>query len=737
MTRGPSPGRLAVAAAVVGALALALGIPGTVPRAAAAAVPRAVAAVDSGVVGVTITGLAPLVPAPGGTLVVTGTVTNTATTPVSGVAVRLRLSPTPVRSRAEIPQILAGQAGRTGVAVEGTRTDVTAELAPGARAPFRIAVPLDDLALPASRSEVAVLGVESLGDVPDDGQGPVQTGLARTFLPWFPVSGQVAPTPVVWLYPLTSAPARTADGLFLDDHLAAEVGERGRLTRILDAAESAPSSVSWVVDPALLQSLQDMADGYEVVSPSGARTPGTGRDAATAWLARLTGLTAGAEVTAAAYASPDVVALHRSGLDVDIALAGTTERELPSRVLGRPVESGLAWPPLQLADDGTLDVLRASGVRAVVLTAKALPPSPSLTYTPSGSVDLGSGGSPLRAVVSDPTISALVTAPARGGATAPPTPVEQRQRALAEIAMTSLELPSTPRTLVIAPSGAWTAYGAATRDVVTAISRSPWSQPEHLAALLAAPASDVPRGRTDYPESARAAELSQSYLRLVSRQRTALAALRAVAPDAALTRSGRPTTGDLEEALTRAESAAWRSDVAGGRRLVASAAASIGAQTSAVRVLSRAPVTLPGDEGTIPITIANDLDRPARVGVRLIGTPATRFEAADVPAVTVAPGQKQTVEVVARVVGTGSVDVAITLLTPEGAPFGEPVSTEVRSAAYARAAQWVVGGLLGILVVLLGINFVRRRRPGALGEAGSSEAPVSDAGTGSEEVADA
>lgn len=121
-------------------------------------------------------------------------------------------------------------------------------------------------------------------------------------------------------------------------------------------------------------------------------------------------------------------------------------------------------------------------------------------------------------------------------------------------------------------------------------------------------------------------------------------------------------------------------------------------------------MTLPGDEGTIPITIANDLDRPARVGVRLTGTPSTRFEADDVPAVTVAPGQKQTVEVAARVVGTGSVDIDITLLTPEGAPFGDPVSTQVRSAAYARAAQWVVGGLFGILVVLLGINFVRRRR---------------------------
>ncbi len=706
-----APRRLAAVAAAAAALALTSGLASS-SAAAGPATPSALAvtAADSGVVPVSITGLTPLVPAPGGTLTVTGRVTNTASTAVTGLAVRLRLSPTPVRTRGEIPGILAGTAGRTGVAVQGSRTEVAASLAPGRSATFTIAVPLDDLRLPESRPEVAVLAVESLGDVADDGQGPVQTGLTRTFLPWFPVAGQVQPTPVLWLFPLTSAPSRTADGLFLDDHLATEVGEKGRLTRILDAAEDAPSSVSWVVDPALLQSLQDMTDGYEVVSPTGARTKGDGGGDAAAWLARLTRLTTGAEVTAAAYASPDVVALHRAGLDVDIALAGTTERDLPSRLLGRPVESGLSWPPQQLADDGTLDVLRASGVRAVVLTAAALPPNPVVPYTPSGSVDLGSGGSPLRAVVSDPAVSALSAAPARVGNAAPPTPIEQRQQALAEIAMTTLELPSTPRTLVIAPTGTWRAYGAATRDLVTSTSSSPWSRPEQLSALLAAPASDVPRARTDYPDSARAAELPQAYLRLVGRERTALAALRSVAPDAAGASGGRPTTGDLEEALTRAESAAWRTDPSGGRRLVASAARSIDTQTAAVRVISKAPVTLPGDEGTIPITIANDLDRPARVGVRLTGTPTTRFEADDIPAVTVAPGQKQTVEVAARVVGTGSVDVAITLLTPEGAPFGEPVATQVRSAAYARAAQWVVGGLFGILVVLLGINFVRRRR---------------------------
>jgi uncharacterized protein YfaS (alpha-2-macroglobulin family) len=137
-------------------------------------------------------------------------------------------------------------------------------------------------------------------------------------------------------------------------------------------------------------------------------------------------------------------------------------------------------------------------------------------------------------------------------------------------------------------------------------------------------------------------------------------------------------------------------------------------------------VTLPGDSGTIPVTVANDLDRPARVGLRLTGTPATRFVAQDVAPVTLAPGEKSTLEVSARVLGTGPVTVSITLLTPEGQPFGDPTVTQVRSAAYARAAQWVVGGLFGILVLLLGVNFVRRRRPGAQDP---DPTTTSDAGT--------
>ena len=65
---------------------------------------------------------------------------------------------------AEIAPILAGTAGRTGVAIERTRTDVTASLQPGAAASFSITVPLSALPLSEDTNEVIVLGVESIGD---------------------------------------------------------------------------------------------------------------------------------------------------------------------------------------------------------------------------------------------------------------------------------------------------------------------------------------------------------------------------------------------------------------------------------------------------------------------------------------------------------------------------------------------------------------------------------------------
>ncbi len=698
---------------VAATVALVLGLAATPGQAASPSPSPSTTPDPLGDVAVHLTSQLPLVPAPGDTLTIGGYVENTTGSLATDVAVRLRLSPTPVRSRGEIDQILSGAAGRTGIAVESTRAVVAPELAAGQRTVFSISIPLDNLGLSPTTPEVIVLGVESLADVADDGVGSRQTGFTRTFLPWFPDPGQVDPTRVTMLFPLSTAPARDGSGLFLDDHLGTEVAADGRLRRLLEAAAASPESVAWVVDPALLESLQDMADGYQVVGPDGTPVAGTHAEDATSWLTRLRALVVGARVTASAYAMPDVVALHRGGHDLDIALAATTAADLPETVLGVPVDTGLAWPIGAVSDDGTLDAVRASGARVVVLGADAFPPSPAVTYTPSGSVDLAVGGSPLRAALADPTVSRLAAAPRKAVDPVLVDPVVRRQTAIATIAMTTLELPTTSRSLVIAPDLWWKVDSTSTRDLVATLS-SPWSEPQALADLVAAPASDIPRARVDYPAAAQAAELSQAYLGAVATAREDLAALRSVAPDD----GGSATTG-LESALTRAESGAWRRDRVGGRELLGSVTTTIDDQTSSVTVLSRAPVSLPGESGVIPVTVANDLDRPARVGLRLTGTPRVRFEAADVPAVTIGPGQKETFEVQASVLGTGSVSVEISLLSPDGDTFGTPATTEVRSAAYARAAQGVVVGLFGILVLLLGANFVRRLRTSRAARAGA------------------
>jgi hypothetical protein len=446
-----------------------------------------------------------------------------------------------------------------------------------------------------------------------------------------------------------------------------------------------------------------MSDGYRVQGRDGSSTPGRGQEVAATWLRRLRTLTQSAEVSATPYANPDVVALHRAGRDVDIALATTTAADVPVAILGRGISRGLAWPPLGLTDDGTLDVMRASGSRAVVLSGTHMVPTSKVDYTPSGSVDLVNGGSPLRAIISDPTLSDLATTQPVRDAGSYLGGTVQGQEFLAELALTCLELPNNPRTIVIAPPLDWT-IAPAGATMINALTSSQFARPETLSAVELGPPSDVPRTHLEYTETQINHELSQPYLQSISRARDQLAVMRVVAPDPA-----GQAAASREAALTRAESASWRASPETGERLVKATTDAIAADMAKIKILSHAPITLPGDQGVIPITIANDLDRPARVGVRLSAATSVRFQAPDIPAVTLAPGQKETLEVTARVAGSGPVQVQIGLLTPDGTPFGKVVSTQVRSAAYAHAAQWVVIAFFAALVVLMVRGALARR----------------------------
>lgn len=709
-TRGAGPALLALA--LLSLLAALLAGPP-----AAAAVRAEQANSGSGVLQVAITALTPAAPQPADTLVFSGTVTNTGSTVVRMVSVRVRMSPTGLVDRYEIGQLVAGNTNRTGNPVPGSTVALTSALDPGATIAYTISVPVADLSLSDQTPSVRIIGVEALGNpVPGDQGGAVGLGLTMTFLPWFPPGSSVRPTRVVWLLPLTDPPARDAADVMLNEGTGVSVSPRGRLSRLLALTAQYPGVLTPLIDPALTETLATMSNGgYQVRTPAGALVPGTHAVAATAWLAEAQALLAPSTareptqrapttVYAMPYAQPDLVALHRAGLDLDLtrAVTGSAGRlaaDLPEADIG----GTLVWPTDGLVDSGTLDALRAAGTRLMLLSGADFAPLSPLYETLDGVAPLTDDGKVV-AVLADPGLSAALAMPT----STPGAALLARQRLLAEVAATTLEDPNDPRTIVAAPPPQWSPDPATVAVWLSALRSSPYMAPATLPSLLALPAAHgagPSRTLADYPERARRHELSSQYLAVVELRRDQLDTFRALIPN-----SADPSTDRIEDALSRTESASWRTDRAGGVRLLRTVGAELETLMSTVRVLSRGTVTFPGESGVVPVTVANDLSTPVRVGLHLTGTPAARFESAPFPAFTVAPGTKVSVEVPARVLGSGDVAVAVQLLTPDGRPYASPTPLQVRSAAYAQAASWIVGGLLGVLVLLLGVNFVRRRR---------------------------
>ena len=103
---------------------------------------------------------------------------------------------------------------------------------------------------------------------------------------------------------LNTRPSLVRKGVLSDDHLAAEVGQNGRLTALLKAAET--PTTSFAVDPALVEELQTMAGGYQILDSEGTTSAGTGQADATRWLEGFERLQSSHDGYRLLYGSPDV-----------------------------------------------------------------------------------------------------------------------------------------------------------------------------------------------------------------------------------------------------------------------------------------------------------------------------------------------------------------------------------------------------------------------------------------------
>jgi hypothetical protein len=199
-----------------------------------------------------------------GAIRLVGVVTNASDEDWTDINVAPFVSGTPLTTRSELAEAATTSAD---VAVGERLTDSGAyatitQLAPGESVPFSLRVPVAALGLGNSPG-VYWIGVHALG-ANSDGRDLVADGRARTFIPLVPpgiARGREVPVSVV--LPLRERARRAADGsLNGPTRWTLLTRADGRLSRLVDFGASAGSApVSWLVDPAVLDALDDFSRG--------------------------------------------------------------------------------------------------------------------------------------------------------------------------------------------------------------------------------------------------------------------------------------------------------------------------------------------------------------------------------------------------------------------------------------------------------------------------------------------
>ncbi len=654
--------------------------------------------VGAGALTVSIDTLTPAVPRQDDELVLRGTITNTSQQPVSGVAAVLRMSPTPLASRGEIEEVLAGAGQRTGLPVAGTRTELAAELAPRSSVAFTLRASVDDL--PLASPGAYVTGAEALGS---SGAGVVRQDMDRTFLPWWPEGNTLPSLLLTTLWPIVGPPVQDAAGVLLSEAPAVQMSPKGRLHTLVGAAAARPGAVSLLVDPQAVQIASSMADGYEVASPRGPAV-GTRVTEVDAWLTSVRDAVAEplADSTGILYAQPDVVAAQRGGVLRPVLQQRRIIDESSAATLGSPLPSTVALVPDGMLDEATAQRLAQAEVAATVLSDRALPLANPTFFTPSGSVYLPTQQGTLPLLLVDSGLAATLAMPL--GSQAQRTAAQQRL--LAETLTVIAELPETQRLLVAAPEAGWSPPTDGARMIVDTLATTPWIQPTSVTSALAREPSTLARAPLQYGPQDRAAELPADQVADVRGQFAGLLGYRAIlaAPDDA------PLTG--RTAPTRGLAGWFRDHPEQGEELVARVDEQVRAVVESVRIVSSGSITVSGSSGTIPVTVENNGPEPVVVGLTMASDPPQLFQADPIEPFRVDPQRRASVEVTAQVAAAGPVEVTIQLTTPQGRPFGTPGGLTVQSAAYAEAAGLLVRLALVALVVAVTVHAVRRARRG-------------------------
>ncbi|TMS00392.1 DUF6049 family protein [Nonomuraea basaltis] len=627
----------------------------------------------------------------------TGTVRNDTGAPQTGLRVRLRYTQQKFTDRA---LMAAYQTDQNPATLPQTPSDSSAmdlqPLAPGDQASWEFtATPIQ-------------MGMRTFGVYPiavDVSQYRVSLAAQRTYLTYAPSTEPKPPlNKLAVALPVIDQPHRaTDDAVFVDDKLSQSITGKGRLADLARIAQAAPKSVTWLVDPALLDDVNTMSGKYTVKTKDGAQEKPANAEAGQ-WLTTMRTALAASPVVAVPYADPDVAALAHQGLDALPNRAIQLSQQKAKALLNRDVKTTVNWPPAGLLDPDALDLLSVADTKVdtVLLNSTNLPPQPPVTFTPDAAATLDSVNGPVTALVADAELSRLFE-PATSTSLLLST-----QRFIAETAMIAAEPGQTrPRSLVVAPSRRWDPNPTLVNGLLKTANRLPWLELTTLESIKRGRAS-VPRAGLTYTDQVRKEELSEKYL----------APVKDAASKAQLTAliTTTKTQSSFDAAVLRLTSSAWRNSTRTGRSVTKLVDAAVTERIDRVEITGAGPDrprTLAGSDGVVPISVKNSLGAPIAlyIDVKSNNPKLLQVKFPQEEPLTIGAGQSGTVQVpmIATPGISGDATVTVQLRTADGKAYGKPQRLTIRTTGYTGIALVIVGAALTVMLAAVVTRIVRRR----------------------------
>ncbi|WP_431035167.1 DUF6049 family protein [Streptomyces sp. P6-2-1] len=709
------------------------------PRLPAAAEPTGSRTVD-----IQLTGLTPEAPEAGDTVTVTGTLTNRSKQTITEAHVALRVGQL-LSSRSAI-DIADGRSGYTpgldGNEIADKYDHKVDKLKPKQEESFTLSVPVKDLQLGADG--VYQIGVSFDGRTSSVPWQEQVLGIKRTYLPWQPEpTARQSRTTALW--PLISTAhigARTVGGgddnqnnVFENDDLAKEILPGGRLDRMVSLGKSL--DVTWVIDPDLINTVSDMANGYRLAGKDGKTVAGAkkNRDAAANWLNALGKALKGRPVVALPYGDPDLASIAHNGAKIPTTLArlktatdvGRLTLSIPDTDFDLKLSTDYAWPVDGAIDRSIVDVATSAGATKVITRSDSLSEPDSLLYTPSAARPIGGGTT---AIVSDTRLSTAFD----GSMKSPQSATLAVQRFLAQSLALTRQDEQKQRTVVIAPQRTPTTDQAeAMATALRALQGGRWSLSQELDKTADAKADPqantrVPP-RSAYPKSLRKQELPTAAFTSLLTTQKALDSFQEILqrPDRVITPFGL--------AMDRAVATSWRGRAGEAATYRTDVRSYLDSLVRQVRLIPKTDAKLSGHSATIPVTVQNNLLQDAEhLKVRLTSTKPTRLKIGEGPweerTIKIGAGHSQTVKFDTTINANGPVLVKAQLVTDDNRPYGQPVEFSVDATEVTSTVMLIIAGGV-LLLVLAGLRmYTQRKRRAREGGAGGGESAPGPQGPG-------